>query len=134
VPAEALSLQPDGQWSVLQHIGHLADLEELHEGRLDDFEAGVGGLRPADLSNSKTEEADHNASSPEELLIALRAVRSQFITRIEGLSAEIQARSMMHPRLQKSMRPVDLAYFVAEHDAHHVAAIKWLCAQAELKP
>ena len=29
--------KPDGRWSVKEHIGHLVDLEELHEERLLDY-------------------------------------------------------------------------------------------------
>ncbi|MFT4669296.1 MAG: hypothetical protein ACI9M9_001964 [Flavobacteriaceae bacterium] len=29
----------------------------------------------------------------------------------------------MHPRLKVLMRPVDLLFFVAEHDDHHLATI-----------
>jgi len=32
--------------------------------------------------------------------------------------------SSLHPRLKTPMRIVDLAYFVAEHDDHHIAAIR----------
>ncbi|MCI0405771.1 MAG: DinB family protein, partial [candidate division Zixibacteria bacterium] len=31
-----LTVQLDGRWSILENAGHLDDLEELHEGRLDD--------------------------------------------------------------------------------------------------
>jgi len=27
----------NGKWSIQEHAGHFADLEELHQGRLDDF-------------------------------------------------------------------------------------------------
>jgi hypothetical protein len=30
----------------------------------------------------------------------------------------------LHPRLKIPMRIVDLAYFVAEHDDHHLATIR----------
>ncbi len=128
VPREVLISQPGGQWSVLQHIGHLSDLEELHEGRLDDFRVGVETLRAADLSNSKTEGANHNDSDPANLLDTFKGVRARFVGRLEELNADEQARSIMHPRLQKPMRPVDLAFFVTEHDAHHLAAIVRLCS------
>lgn len=127
VPTHALQEQIGGAWSVNQHIGHLADLEELHERRLDDFEAGLTTLRPADMTNRKTEDADHNNAELGDLLSALKAVRAHFVQRLEGLGEVTLAHYAMHPRLQKPMRPVDLAYFVAEHDAHHLVAIARLC-------
>jgi len=49
----------NGAWSIKEHIGHLADLEELHEGRIDDFIAGQQTLRAADMNNAKTNESAH---------------------------------------------------------------------------
>lgn len=31
------TFKPDGKWSIKEHIGHLADLEILHEKRVDEF-------------------------------------------------------------------------------------------------
>jgi len=31
------TVKPEGKWSILAHIGHLADLEPLWQGRLDDI-------------------------------------------------------------------------------------------------
>lgn len=127
LPADSLNKRVEGAWSVQEHVGHLADLEELHEGRLDDFEAGLEVLRPADMTNRKTEEAHHNDAKMSDLLASLRTVRTQFVRHLESMGEDVLTRSAMHPRLQKEMRPVDLAYFVAEHDGHHVAAIAQLC-------
>src|SRR5438046_2132236 len=68
---EVLTAQPDGAWSVKQHVGHLADLEELHDGRFDDFEARLDALRPADMTNRKTEEGNHNEADIDDLLASL---------------------------------------------------------------
>src|SRR5687768_15243098 len=55
---EELTARPNGKWSIKEHIGHLTDLEELHEGRIDDFLARKEILRAADMSNAKTESAN----------------------------------------------------------------------------
>ncbi len=34
-PAD-LAIKPNGKWSIAEHIGHLADLEPLWQGRLDE--------------------------------------------------------------------------------------------------
>src|SRR5687768_11893539 len=57
---EQASLKLEGRWSIKEHIGHLLDLEELHEGRIDDFKGRMDVLRAADMSNAKTEKAEHN--------------------------------------------------------------------------
>ncbi|MEO6167149.1 MAG: hypothetical protein ABIO46_12795 [Chitinophagales bacterium] len=64
--------KPGGKWSVKEHIGHLGDLELVHDGRIDDYIAGKELLRAADMLNSATNEAQHNLKIVETLL-------SQFI-------------------------------------------------------
>lgn len=34
--------------------------------------------------------------------------------------------SALHPRLKTPMRVIDLAYFVAEHDDHHLSRVREL--------
>ena len=122
-PPDLLMVRPGGNWSIKEHVGHLYDLEELHEGRLDDFLAGLEVLRAADMTNKKTHVAQHNSNSIENLLSQFRATRRRFVERLEDVSEEIVTRSAMHPRLQKPMRLMDMAIFSAEHDDHHLASI-----------
>lgn len=123
LPHERLILKPGGKWSIKEHIGHLIDLEDLHEGRIDDFLARKDILRAADMSNLKTEAAAHNEADLPDLLSRFSSRRDQLIRRLEALDDNTQLFSSIHPRLNKSMRPVDMAYFTAEHDDHHLASI-----------
>jgi hypothetical protein len=123
---EELTAKPEGLWSIQEQAGHLLDLDELHEGRLEDYARGVELLRAADMQNRKTEEAGHNAARIEEILAAFRAARGRFVQRLEALTEEEVAASALHPRLWKQMRVIDMAYFTAEHDDHHLAAISEL--------
>ncbi|HCS21368.1 MAG TPA: DinB family protein [Bacteroidetes bacterium] len=129
VNEQALIFKPDGKWSIKEHIGHLIDLENLHEGRIDDFLARKEILRAADMSNIKTYEANHNAARLDSLITEFWEKRSRFITRLKDLDDETQSFSSLHPRLKKHMRPVDMAYFTAEHDDHHLASIRQLIEQ-----
>jgi uncharacterized damage-inducible protein DinB len=119
-----LTNKVDDHWSIQENVGHLIDLEELHDGRIDDFIAGKEVLRPADLNNRKTEEANHNNKNISELLVRLKMVRENFIDRMKNLDKEILTRSSIHPRLKQPMRPIDMAQFVLEHDEHHIQNIK----------
>lgn len=120
----------DGEeWSIQEHVGHLWDLEALHTSRLDDFDAGKNILTAADLTNSKTYEANHNAWTMPDLLEAFRSVRKEFVSRVEDLSMEDVEKSALHPRLNVPMRLVDLMYFTAEHDDHHLASITILARE-----
>lgn len=123
IPEEWLRVRPDNSWSILENVGHLTDLEPLWQGRLEDFLSGAVTLRPADLSNTRTHEANHNASNPEVLLAGFRAARAHTVRLLEALTEEDILRTALHPRLQQPMRLMDSFLFVAEHDDHHLARI-----------
>jgi uncharacterized damage-inducible protein DinB len=123
---EVLTRKIDNRWSIKENVGHLIDLEELHDGRIDDFIAGKEILRPADLNNKKTDEANHNKKNISQLLIQLKQVRENFLKRLSGLDASVRERVAIHPRLNQPMRPIDMAQFVLEHDEHHIQTIKEL--------
>jgi hypothetical protein len=125
-PDEILTQRVGDAWTIKEHIGHLYDLDELHDNRLDDYVAERDVLKAADLTNKKTYEANHNDRSLEDLLAQFRAARMAFVERLDEMDEEQVARSALHPRLQKQMRVVDLAIFVAEHDDHHLASIRRL--------
>jgi hypothetical protein len=126
LPKGVLTAREGGSWSIQEHVGHLLDLEPLGDGRLDDFEAGRDTLRAADLENRKTHEARHNENSIGRLLAEFRAAREALVARFDAYDDAFAARSALHPRLKQPMRVLDLAYFHAEHDDHHVARISQL--------
>ena len=108
-------------WSMLEHAGHLIDLEMLLTQRLDDFEQGVEVLSPADMSNQRTNEANYNDSDVKTILKTFRKVRTATIERLNGYDEAMVLRTAMHPRLNTPMRLIDLVLFFAEHDDHHLA-------------
>ena len=120
---DVLTRRAGDAWSIQEQVGHLLDLDELHEGRLEDYERGLAELRPADMSNRKTYGAGHNSARLPDLLAAFREARARFVRRLEALDEEGAARTALHSRLRQPMRVIDLALFVAEHDDHHLAAI-----------
>ena len=129
VDAAARVARLGDRWSIQENVGHLLDLEPLWAGRLDDLLGGIDELRPADLENRKTREADHNAAESGALLAAFRVARTDVVTRLESTAAADMAREALHPRLKQPMRIVDLFFFVAEHDDHHLARITELLQQ-----
>jgi len=125
--AETLStLQwKDGQkWSILEEVGHLSDLESLWSGRIDDFTRRLPELRPADMSNTMTKEAGHNKAKLNDLLAHFRKQREMLLHKIRYTDQKDLEVVCQHPRLQTPMRIIDLAFFVAEHDDHHLAKIQ----------
>jgi uncharacterized damage-inducible protein DinB len=123
LPRRTLVERDGGSWSIQENAGHLFDVESLWMGRVDDFFAGREALRPADLQNRQTHEANHNAASIGSILDAFGESRLALVRRIEDVDASLAERACWHPRLNKPMRLIDLALFVAEHDDHHLATI-----------
>jgi hypothetical protein len=123
LPREILTRRDGDDWSIQENAGHLFDLEALGMSRLDDFEAVREVLQPADMQNRKTYEANHNAKAIEDILASFRAARAEFVQRLAAYDEAFVTRTAIHPRLEKTMRVVDLAYFVAEHDDYHLAVI-----------
>ena len=119
-----LTFQPEGKWSIKEEIGHLSDLEELHEGRINDFLVRKETLRAADMTNAKTVSANHNQRTLNDLLNEFSDKRKKFTERLSMLDDDTLLFKSMHPRLQVPMRPVDMAFFTAEHDDHHIASIR----------
>jgi uncharacterized damage-inducible protein DinB len=102
------------------------DLEPLWLARVDDYVAASDQLTATDSKNRKTDEANHNARSVEEILTKFRPARERQLKRVDELEASLFARVIPHPRLKVPMRLVDHLYFVAEHDDHHLARISEL--------
>ncbi len=122
-----IRIRRDGKtWTIQENAGHLLDLEGLDSGRLDDFEAGRSDLRPADVENRKTHEANHNARDIADLLREFRDARGTIVTRLDAYDEAFIARIARHPRLGQPMRVLDHAFFMAEHDDHHLACISQL--------
>ncbi len=123
---EMLTRRDGDKWSIQEQTGHLLDLEELGMKRLDDFEAGRDPLTAADLANRKTHEANHNANTIENILAAFRQERMEFVARLDSYDEALVQRTALHPRLNQQIRVIDLAFFIAEHDDHHLARISEL--------
>ena len=117
------------KWSIKEHIGHLADLEALHLGRVSDFLFREPSLRAADMSNQKTNLANHNTKPVVILISEFIEARNNFVNHLEKLDDETQHFASLHPRLKTPMRPVDMAFFTAEHDDHHLASIRMIRSQ-----
>lgn len=127
---EMLTSRRDGKWSIQENAGHLLDLEALWEQRLDDYDQGLSTLHPADLENRKTHQAHHNDGSIEKILAEFKLVRNRIVQRLSRMSPDQLRRTALHPRLQQPMSVVDLCYFVAEHDDHHLRTIEELKASS----
>ena len=112
---------PEDGWSVQRHLGHLADLEDLFMARLDAYERGDAALPAADMTNTRTVEADHDQRPLADVLRDVRSRRIRTVARLESYPRDFFARSAWHERLSMQKRVVDTCVFFADHDDHHLA-------------
>jgi uncharacterized damage-inducible protein DinB len=121
---DAIRQRPaSGGWSVQEHAGHLVAVEWLWQVRLGEYLARAATLTAADMDNRRTEAADWNAHPLAEVLAAFRSARTSLSTRLAALALADAERTAHHPRLDRPMRLVDMCFFAAGHDDHHLAAI-----------
>ena len=124
VDDKILSAKDSNNWSVKEHIGHLTDIEGLHEKRLYEILRGETELTAADMSNKKTNEAGHSLRKAFDLLEEFRKTRSEFVKKLAEMDEGHVLLSAIHPRLKQPMRIIDIAFFTAEHDDQHLAIIR----------
>jgi hypothetical protein len=123
---DVLTRRDGDKWSIQEQAGHLLDIGELEMRRLDEFEAGSDTLSAADMTNRLTHEANHNTNSIENILSDFRKERMAFVARLDSYDEEFVSRTALHPRLNTKIRVIDLVFFIAEHDDHHLARISEL--------
>jgi hypothetical protein len=114
--AEAgITRHADGTWSAQGNAGQI---------RIREFLAGAPALTAADMRNRATEASSYDERPIAEILAGFRAARADTLSMLDPLTLEDAARTAHHPRLNRPMRLVDLCFFAAEHDDHHLAAIR----------
>lgn len=118
IPDAILSTKPDGKWSVKQNIGHLAEVDEIANKRIDEMRNGAEKLSPAVF-----EPKDYNPWPIEEVLEYFKRTRRENLLKYKSITDSDLAKSSLHQRLNLQMTPVDLAWFDAEHDDHHLVRI-----------
>jgi uncharacterized damage-inducible protein DinB len=121
--AEAARRPSATGWSAQEHAGHLVSVERLWQTRLAEFARGATELTAADMANRATEGADYNATALADVLAGFRAKRATTMALLGPQGLDAAARTAHHPRLDRQIRLVDLCFFAAEHDDHHLAAI-----------
>lgn len=123
INASLLTVRLGSTWTIKENIGHLTDLEPLWQNRLEDILTGKKELRPTDLQNTQTSQANHDAVSLQQLLDNFRKIRNTTLDLLDDITEEQVFQSALHPRLKTPMRTLDLFLFVADHDDHHLARI-----------
>ena len=125
-PARVLTTRDGDKWSIQEHIGHLLDLETLWQTRVSEFLRGSKELSAADMSNRRTYDAGHNGRALQAILAEFAVARQRLVDTLD--TAPDPAAASFHPRLQRPMRLIDLCFFVAEHDDHHLTIVSRMLA------
>lgn len=118
-----LSSTKKNKWSLKKEVGHLGDLEILWLTRVKEIKNGAQDLSAADLKNTKTNLATHDDRKILDLINDFSKQRRLLILELKNLASGDLSKESKHPRLGTPMKIVDLAYFVAEHDDHHLATM-----------
>jgi N-acetylglutamate synthase-like GNAT family acetyltransferase/uncharacterized damage-inducible protein DinB len=121
---EKMNYKPSGKWSAKEHIGHLLILEPLWQRRFLEIKENRTEMSPADLNNAATDKALFNEYDIEKILTDFKQERQNTIQLLKSFSREDLQKSLYHPRLNKPMTIIDLMYFVAEHDTHHLNVLR----------
>jgi len=119
VPETLLSEKFVGKWSIKQNIGHLAEVDEISFKRIDEIIQGISPMSPAVFEPK----LDYNAKPVLEVLQYFQENRLRNISRYASVPENDLIKTSLHPRLKVIMTPVDLAWFEAEHDDHHLMTI-----------
>lgn len=123
ISKQDLNFKPAGKWSIKEHIGHLWVLEPLWQKRFLEIKEIQAEMSPADLNNTATDNALFNQYDTEKITADFQQERKHTIRLLKSFNEENLLNSLYHPRLNQPMRIIDLMYFVAEHDEHHLNAI-----------
>ena len=118
--------QLDGTWSIAQNVGHLADVEDLWQERLEDLRQGRAVYTPAVPARFQAAALRHQGRKLPEIVRDLDERRALLVREFASAPSELLLASAFHERLQCPMRLVDCAQFYAEHDDHHLLRIRAL--------
>ena len=113
-----LSLRLNNKWSIKENIGHLAEVDEIANKRIDEMVTGTEIMSPAVF-----EPQNYNPWPIDKVVSFFRETRKKNLVKYLSLKQEHLLCASIHPRLKVKMTPVDLAWFDAEHDDHHLVKI-----------
>jgi hypothetical protein len=128
VSDKILSAKLNGKWSIKENIGHLAEVDQIANKRIDEMVSGVEVMSPAVF-----EPQDYSTWPIGEVLQLFSKNRTSNIKKYNAIEDDDLLKASLHPRLKVMMTPVDLAWFDAEHDDHHLVKINEILSQLSTK-
>jgi hypothetical protein len=125
VSDEILSNKFNGKWSIKENIAHLAEVDEIALKRIDEMVHGISPMSPAVIQPGR----DYNGWTINEVINFFSSTREKNLYKYSMLTSAQLKKASLHPRLKVLMTPVDLAWFDAEHDDHHLVRISEIISE-----
>ncbi len=125
-PSERLLHRLNGKWSAMEHLGHLLTLQDRFDPRVDDFQQRRTRLCNISLHDQEPIVQGHRSRMLGDVLEEFRLKRLEFAKRVERLHRRSLEHVAYHPCQDRTMRPMDMLYWIAEHDDHHLASVRAL--------
>lgn len=116
----------ENTWSIAQNVGHLSDVEDLWQERLEDLRQGRETYTPADPARFQAAAERHQLRPLAATVAELAERRARLVEALVQAPPGLQRATAFHARLKTPMRLVDCAQFYAEHDDHHLLRIREL--------
>jgi uncharacterized damage-inducible protein DinB len=116
--------------SIKTEVGHLIDLEPLWVEQIDQIVAASPEITVADMTNKKANMGRRDIRRIYDLLFRFKLAREQTVLKFRSLEDEDLHKFSIHPGLKNPVRIIDLAYFIAEHDDHHLSQITRMMIQS----
>jgi uncharacterized damage-inducible protein DinB len=124
ITEDQVQRQVDGKWSIAQNVGHLSDVEELWQERLEDLRQGKKLYTAAVAARFQNLALRHQGRSIRETVAELAERRKDLVEAMLQAPPTLQSATAFHERLKVPMRLVDCAQFYAEHDDHHCLRVR----------
>jgi len=127
LPVNTLRYTPiPGKWSILQILGHLADVEIVYSYRLRQMLADKNPVIAPIDQDDWAQSLGYLESSPAELVAQFGLNRHHNLRLLRRLKPADLSRGARHPELDRPMTVEDLVKRFVSHDANHLKQIEEL--------
>lgn len=123
-PVERLVMGMSGKWSPSEILAHLLHIDRCMQARVDDFAERRQSLCRIELDDQDARIALHRAQPPGDLIEEFRLTRGHLIRRLRQLDDQALRHRATHPCMAIAYGPADMALWLAEHDDHHLVAMR----------
>ena len=134
LPEKALRYKPSpGKWSILEILGHLADMEILYAYRIRQMLADKDPVIAPIDQNDWAKNLGYLESSPRELVALYGLNRHANVQLLRRLKLDDLQKSARHPELVQRVTVADYVQMLSKHGPNHLEQIERLKREAIAK-